>query len=134
MQTSNVSASPVVTQAAAPQITSEFNKAVSPAPPIEKTAPVQTDDGKGLSSNKKKGQAPSPMEEMKDMVEFINDQINNLQTNIGFTINEKYDNQIIVEVKDKKTDEVIKQIPSEEFLKIKEKMEDLIGIIFSGIA
>lgn len=133
MQANNVPSNPISVQVN-PQIR-ELNKSIPPMPPPEKSqVAAQPDGDKGVSLGKKKNETSSDMEEMKDMVEFINDQINNLQTNIGFSINEKYDNQIVVEVKDKKTDEVIKQIPSEEFLKIKEKMEDLIGIIFSGTA
>ncbi|OGR27030.1 MAG: hypothetical protein A2277_15400 [Desulfobacterales bacterium RIFOXYA12_FULL_46_15] len=132
MQANNIPSNPISVQAN-PQVR-ELNKPIPPVPPPEKSQIAKSDEDKGVSSGKKENKASSDMEDMKDMVEFINDQINNLQTNIGFSINEKYDNQIIVEIKDKKTDEVIKQIPSEEFLKIKEKMEDLIGIIFSGTA
>ncbi|MBI5559003.1 MAG: flagellar protein FlaG [Deltaproteobacteria bacterium] len=37
---------------------------------------------------------------------------------------------IVGQLRDKKTDKVIKQFPSEEVLKLREKLQDLIGLLF----
>ena len=75
----------------------------------------------GLSSSK---------EEIKEMTEALNEYSEDLQTNFGFSVREDLNNQIIVEIKNKETDETIKQFPPEELLTIKEKMAELVGMIF----
>jgi flagellar protein FlaG len=56
--------------------------------------------------------------------------MDDLQTNLGFSIHEELDNQVIVEIRDRKTGELIRQIPSEELLSIREKMAELTGLLF----
>lgn len=80
----------------------------------------KTKDKKGAFSNK----------ETQEMVEVLNEFMDDLQTNLGFSIREDLNHQVVVEIKDRKTDELIKQIPTEEMLMIKEKMEELTGLIF----
>ncbi|MCK5683839.1 flagellar protein FlaG, partial [bacterium] len=60
----------------------------------------------------------------------LNELMDDLQTNLGFYIREDMDHQIVVEIKDKSTDELVRQIPSEEMLLIKDKMLELNGLIF----
>jgi len=66
----------------------------------------------------------------KELVEELNEYMDDLQTNLGFSIREELDHQVVVEIKNRKTDELVKQIPSEELLKIRESMENLTGSIF----
>ncbi len=68
--------------------------------------------------------------EAKEMVEDLNEHMDTLQTHLGFSIREGLDRQVVVEIKNRQTDELIKQIPSEELLKIMENMKELTGIIF----
>ena len=72
----------------------------------------------------------SNMVEAIEMAEILNEYMEDLQTNIGFHIREDLNHQVVVEIKDRNTNELIKQIPTEEMLKIKEKMEELTGLIF----
>jgi flagellar protein FlaG len=72
----------------------------------------------------------TPVEKTREMTETLNDIMGDMGTNLGFSIREDLDNQVIVEVKNRKTDELIRQIPSEELLNIMEKMEELSGLIF----
>lgn len=86
-------------------------------------SPVQKNDEELFSSK----------EEMKQTVEAINDYMDELQTNLGFSIHDKTD-QIIVTITNRETEEVIKQIPAKELVTIREKMEELTGILFSKTA
>ncbi len=60
----------------------------------------------------------------------LNELMEDLQTNLGFYIREDLNHQIVIEIKDRSTDELIRQIPSEEMLLIREKMVELNGLIF----
>lgn len=89
---------------------------------------VVTNSGKVPDSASKE----SNSEKTQEMADALNDIMNDLGTNLGFSIREDMDNRVVVEVKNSKTNELIRQIPSEELLKIMEKMEALSGIIFDG--
>lgn len=68
--------------------------------------------------------------ETQEIVEALNDYMDDLQTNLRFAIRDDLEHQVVVEIKNRKTDELVKQIPSEELLKIMENMKELNGIIF----
>lgn len=71
-----------------------------------------------------------PVEEMKELAADLNDYMDDLQTDLGFFINEDLShNSVIVEIKNRKTDELVKQIPSEEIVEIREKMAELTGLL-----
>jgi len=63
----------------------------------------------------------------------LNSYLENHQTSMGFFIHKKLDNQIVVEIKNRETGELVRQIPSEELLKIRERMVTSTGLIFSTI-
>ena len=69
-------------------------------------------------------------EEAVAVAESLEEYMEILKTSIGFSINEST-NKIVVTVTNKDTNEVIRQIPSEEMLALQEKMKELTGIIFS---
>lgn len=41
--------------------------------------------------------------------------------------------EVVVKIVDPASDEVIRQIPSEEILAIRERMEDLVGVLYDGM-
>ena len=83
---------------------------------VAKTKEVQ---GKSLSSK-----------EVKELAKEMNELMDDLHTSLGFSIREELNHQVVVEIKNRQTNELIKQIPSEDLLKIKEKMEEFTGLIF----
>ena len=96
----------------------------SPSPVPIKNASVEE------KPQREKAKEGSSMEETRKMAEELNDTMASIGTDLGFYIREDLGNQVVVEIKNKKTDELIKQIPSEEMLKIMQKMEELTGLIF----
>lgn len=104
----------------------------SGAGPIE----TETDDkiknmapDQSRATAQKEEESP-PAEEIKKLAETLNEYMDDLQTDLGFFMHEKLNHQVIVEIKNRKTDELIKQIPSEELVRIKEKMAELTGLLF----
>jgi flagellar protein FlaG len=69
-------------------------------------------------------------EEALAVAESLEEYMEILKTSIGFSINEST-NRIVVTVTNKDTNEIIRQIPTEEMLALQEKMKELTGIIFS---
>ena len=68
-------------------------------------------------------------QETEQITVDLNEYMNHLQTNLRFSMYEKLDHQVVVEIKNRETDELIKQIPSEELLEIRVKMEELTGLL-----
>jgi len=63
-------------------------------------------------------------EEVDDKVTKINQSIQGIQRNLAFSVDKDLD-QIVINVIDKKTDEVIRQIPSEEFLELARNLQGM---------
>jgi flagellar protein FlaG len=62
-------------------------------------------------------------------VEAIQESIDSLSTTLNFTMDQRSDS-IVIQVKRKDSDEVIRQIPAEELLKLRAHLENLRGILF----
>lgn len=81
-----------------------------------------------IEQKQQQEEAP-PVQEMKELANDLNEYMDDLQTDLGFFINEELNDQVIVEIKNRKTNELVKQIPSEEIIEIREKMAELTGLI-----
>ncbi|MBF0200262.1 MAG: flagellar protein FlaG [Desulfamplus sp.] len=100
---------------------------------------IKNDQENGLRTNnllkgedEKKGKnekKSSSMEDYQKMAAEMNEYMNELQTSIGFSVSKDPDNQVVFQIKNRSTDEIIKQIPAEEAQKIKQKMTELTGLI-----
>ena len=90
----------------------------------------QLENDTKLQGKEKEGDKKQPsMKDAQKMVDELNDYMNELQTSLGFSVTKEPDNQIIFQIKDRNTNEVIKQITTEEIQKIKEKMNELTGLL-----
>ena len=58
-----------------------------------------------------------PREELDETISQLNDSLQNVQRNLEFSIDNDA-GKIVINVKDKETDEVVRQIPSEEVLEL----------------
>ncbi len=56
-----------------------------------------------------------------------------LQTSMGFVLNEKLSDQMVMVIKNRKTGELIRLVPSEKQLKIKNQMAVSTGLLFDQI-
>jgi len=64
-------------------------------------------------------------EKVEIAVEDLNSTIQNVQRNLAFSVDKDLE-QIVVNITDKNTDEVIRQIPSEEFLELARNLQDMV--------
>ena len=69
-------------------------------------------------------------DEADDIVESLYELTEMLQTSLTFQTDEK-SNEVVIKVIDKKTNEVIRQIPNEEIMQLREKMKEMTGILLS---
>ncbi len=78
------------------------------------------------------GRAPSrPVseEEVKKSLEMIEKRLAEMSTRLSFSLSRDPE-AVIVQVKDSASGEVIRQFPSEEVLALREKLDELAGLLF----
>jgi flagellar protein FlaG len=97
-----------------------------PTRKLEETANTQKDK---QDEEVKKHQKELTKEQLQDLTQQLNKEMAPLNPDIKFSFNDKI-NELVVNVVDKNTDKVIRKIPSEEALKIMEKMRELVGALF----
>jgi len=69
-------------------------------------------------------------DQLTDAVERINEMMQNGKQTLKFQLDDD-SGRMVVQVMDARTDEVIRQIPSEETLKFAEYVDGLVGLIFN---
>ncbi len=67
--------------------------------------------------------------DLKNIVDELNKISDSLNTEVKFKFNDKI-NEVYITVIDKKNGKVISKLPSEEAMKIKESMKELVGSLF----
>jgi len=102
-------------------------------PPQSQVAGVTETEIKSLAKeaeNMKEKAVSMSSEEAYAVAAFLEEYMSILQTSIGFSVNESV-NRIVITVTNKDTNEIIRQIPSEEMIELQQKMKELTGLIFS---
>ena len=70
-------------------------------------------------------------DELAAAVKNMNDFLQMVRRTVQFSVDE-LSGQLVVQVKDAKTNEVIRQIPSEEMLKLTKQLDTIRGLLFHG--
>lgn len=82
----------------------------------------KSEKGKGATLSK---------DEIEKLIAQVQSRLDTIGGNLKLGLNEyKPTKDIVVQVKDRRNDKLIRQFPSEELLKLKAKLEDLAGILF----
>ena len=89
----------------------------------------QTDKAESVQQNGVAQQASR--EEIEQTVSEIGDFVQTIQRNLQFTVDDD-SGETIIKVTDKETDDVIRQIPSEEVLQLQQYIKDASGILFKA--
>ncbi len=66
---------------------------------------------------------------LDNTVKNLNKQMEELDTNVKFGFNDKIDT-LFVDVMERSTGKIIRKIPSEEAMKLSERMKEIVGMIF----
>ena len=96
----------------------------------EKTKVEEASKQNRMEENKN-SETPKQEEALFSMVKEVLEEldVNNIDINVGFKLREDFDKPVI-EVIDKDTKEVIRQIPTEEFISRVKNLDDLKGMLF----
>lgn len=70
---------------------------------------------------------------LKGVVSGLNELVRDLHRELKFTVDDD-SGETIVKVIDRETDEVLRQIPSEEVMRLRKRLEEAAGVIFHDSA
>ena len=102
-------------------------------PPVEAESASATDQAAKLTANRQEQATTSakPTEkQLDDAVNKLNEALINDGRNLNFSI-DKATGMTVVQIRNKETNEVIRQIPSEETLKLARSLQGKDGLIFN---
>jgi flagellar protein FlaG len=68
-------------------------------------------------------------DEIQELIGELNDVMKIMNTKISFSIDTET-NRPIIQVLDKETGELIRQIPPEELMRVSQRMSDVLGVLF----
>ncbi|EDP5677729.1 flagellar protein FlaG [Campylobacter jejuni] len=88
---------------------------------------IQTD--RSQSQGGDDGQQQGVSEKLADITKKLNEQMDSLDTNVRFSYSDKI-GSMYISVTEKSTAREIRQIPSEEAMRLAEYFRDVIGMIF----
>ena len=94
---------------------------ISSATPVQSTKAV--DQGQKIAAVDEQPQREVDGEKLKSAVVELNKAVQNMQRNLEFSVDD-ITGQTVVKVLDKETDEIIRQMPSEEVLKLAQHMHE----------
>lgn len=69
-------------------------------------------------------------QDLEQSVKDLNHLVQELQRELNFSVDEA-SGEMVVKVVDRKTDEVVRQIPAEDVLKLRQRLEQATGALFS---
>ena len=109
-------------------------QSVSPVPIAQNADKVQRNEsaarGQDLPPNQvEEAEKPANVEQVETAVSKISDFVQNFQRDLLFSIDKDSD-RLVVKVVDSETQEVIRQIPSEETLRIAKRLDAADSLIF----
>lgn len=100
-----------------------------PAPAVEGVATRLTEQPAKAAADDKQEPAAQP-QQVEEAVEKFESFVKDIQRNLDFSVDDS-SGQVVVKVVDGDSGKLIRQIPSEELLRLSERLEDLRSLLFS---
>lgn len=104
------------------------------APVVTPVAPSNNAEGGSLDQKTLLAkQETLSIEEITRYVQEVQARLDKMGTNLRFTIDQKTD-KIVVEITSKSDGEVIRKIPPAQLLTLRDKVDEMVGLLFDGQA
>lgn len=99
--------------------------------PVEKSSEAARNalDEKRLRREEDQAKSRMSRADLQAALNDVQDRMDQMGTNLQFAM-DKVAEDIVVKVTDKKSGELIRQIPSEDVVKLRKKLEELSGLLF----
>jgi flagellar protein FlaG len=107
---------------AAPKAAAQAQEAAKASAPVAKPMPTKKVD-LGYDPNQERAN-------LQKAIDQLNNQMKDKNRDLSFSLDERI-NRTIITVKKLETGEVVRQIPTEEFVKLAHSLEDMKGLLFN---
>ncbi|MFL9809364.1 MAG: flagellar protein FlaG [Pseudomonas sp.] len=89
----------------------------------------------GLSSSRGEAEAGKAKQEIdvNDAVERVRTQVQSLQRDLNFSVDDST-GQVVIQVLDGNSGKVVRQIPSEDILRLAERLDEMRSLLFEATA
>ena len=122
-------------------MSNDFGTIKAVLPPVAQTsppAPVRREDNTDRSQNapatlRQAEKAEEVSEPLNEVVSELNNLVRDLHRELQFSVDDE-SGETMIKVVDSKTDEVVRQIPSEEVVRLRQRLEEAAGVIFRDSA
>ncbi len=91
--------------------------------------PIDISSNPKASASEPRQEGPVQKETLASAVSGLKEQMQRVQRNLDFSVDDS-SGQVVVKVTDVESGKVIRQIPSEEVLKLSERLEDMRSLTF----
>ncbi len=108
--------------------TTQSANAASPESQAETGAP-KSGSKTEIKKTEEKKDVDNLKKQLTDVTSQLNKEMSSLNFNVKFGFNDKID-QMYVSVMEKDTNKVIRKIPSDDAMKLMDKMREIVGMIF----
>lgn len=99
---------------------------------IERTAPADR-ASEASGGTRAAGQPPDDAQPLEEVVSDLNNLVHELHRELQFSVDHE-SGDTVVKVVDRETDEVVRQIPSEEVVRLRKRLQEAAGVIFQDSA
>ena len=125
-------------------MSNDFGTIKAVLPPVAQTSPTAHAKRSGDDNSvpvapavaekaEKTDKAEETREPLNEVVSELNNLVRDLHRELQFSIDDK-SGDTVIKVVDSRTDEVVRQIPSEEVVRLRQRLEDAAGVIFRDSA
>jgi flagellar protein FlaG len=105
------------------------------APPsadaVTKVRDVSSSQQGATAARESTGQAKDQARSIDDVVSGLNEMVQNLHRHLQFSVDED-SGDTVIKVIDSDTQQVVRQIPSEEIVRLHQRLKDAAGALFRG--
>lgn len=93
-----------------------------------KESEIKTQPNNSLQQENKSSKKEELAEDVKESVEDINDIVEKVKEDLSFKIHDKTE-RLMVQIVDRSTKEVIKELPPEEMLDLAARIHEMVGLL-----
>ena len=104
-----------------------------PSATTGRTAEVGRIQKDAPSAIKPANEMPAEQEPVDEVVSDLNNLVRELHRDLQFTVDSE-SGETVIKVVDRETDEVVRQIPSEEVVRMRQRLQEAAGVIFQDSA
>ncbi len=111
----------------------QLKSQVQPVEEGSETVKGELDDKALHEKTEQSARLQLTQEEVSELVGKIQERLDLMGTRLGFAVHQETQS-VVVQIMDRESGELLKQLPSEELLSLRQKLEDLVGLLFDSKA